>query len=145
MKRFRFRLETIREWRLVQLDLEETKLQRLFEELRQIEFQRAGLEAAQAEAVRAVLSSAVLEAQQLAALEAHRLHITAEKERLRKQESDCAARIAAQRERVRKAERDLQLLENLKQRRLAEWGREADKEHETLAAEAFLAKWRREE
>lgn len=144
MKRFRFRLESIREWRLVQLELEETKLQRLFEELREIESQRAGLEAARAEAVRAVLSLAVLEAQQLAALEAHRLHITAEKERLRMQESDCIARIAAQRECVRKAERDLQLLEKLKQRRLAEWEREADKEQETLAAEAFLAKWRRE-
>ena len=145
MKRFRFRLESIREWRLVQLELEETKLQRLFEELREIEFRWAGLEAAKAEAVRAVLSSAVLAAQELVALEAHRLHIRAEKERLRKQESDCAARIAAQRERVRKAEQDLQLLEKLKQRRLAEWEKAADKEQETLAAEAFLAKWRREE
>jgi hypothetical protein len=145
MKRFRFRLESIREWRQLQLELEETKLQRLFEELRQLGACRAGLEADGRDAACAVLSTAIVEAQQLVALEAYRLHLRAEVERLRQQESACGARIAAQRQSVRKAERDLQLLEKLKQRRLAEWEREADKEQETLAAEVFLAKWRREQ
>ncbi len=143
MRRFRFRLESVLGWRLIQLELEETKLQRLLEELRGLESRQAALEVAKAEAERSVLSLQVVEAQELRALEAHRLHLASEKARLREQQADCAARIAAQRDAVRKAEQNLRLLEKIKQRRFAEWAREVDKEQESLAAEVFLARWQR--
>jgi len=143
MRRFRFRLESVLGWRLIQLELEETQLQGLFGELRQLESRQAALEAAKAQAERSVLSSPIVEAQQLGALEAHRRHLASEKARLRRRQADCATRIATQRDAVRKAEQNLRLLEKIKQRRFAEWAGEVDKEQETLAAEVFLAQWQR--
>lgn len=143
MRRFRFPLETVRRWRESQLELEESRLQALFGELRWIEGRLKELAEAKAAAEREVLSAPVVEAQQLVALEAYRLHLEAEQERLRRQEADCARRIAVQRERVLEAERRLQLIEKLKGRHRAEWEFEFHREEEALATEVFLARWRR--
>lgn len=145
MKRFRFRLESVLKWRALQLELEEARLQDLFAELRKLGARREALAAGRAGSERAVLTLAVIEAQQLQALDAHRRWVTAERERLARQESACTARIASQRERVRKAEQNLRLFEKVKQRRLADWSRGLDKEYETLAAEGFLVRWQRGE
>jgi hypothetical protein len=144
MRRFKFRLETVLGWRRLHLELEETKLQRLFEELRQLDLAEDRLDAEKAEADRAVLYSASVEAQDLAALDRHRLHVAREKERLRKERADCRRRITAQQQQVVKAERDVRLLEKLRERRLAEWQTAADREQEALASELFLARWHRE-
>ncbi len=143
MRRFRFRLESVLKWRLLQLELEEEKLQELFAELRALEARQAALAEAQHEAERSVLSLAIIEAQQLAALEAHRQWVAAERSRLAEQQAQCAARITSQRECVRKAEQNLELLERLKQRRLTAWSAEVDKEYQALAEEVFLATWHR--
>ena len=143
MRRFRFRLESVLEWRLLQLELEETKLQGLFEELRRVDGALDALDAGKAEAERAVLGGGTVPAQQLEALDAHRLHLAREKQRLAAARVGCEGRIAAQREQVRKAERDLRLLEKLKERRQAEWRKANDREQEALAAEVFLAQWHR--
>jgi len=144
MRRFRFRLETVLGWRRLHLELEETKLQRLFEELRQVDLAEDRLDAEKADADRAVLYSASVEAQDLAALDRHRLHVARVKERLRKERADCRRRITAQQRQVVEAERDVRLLEKLRERRLAEWQTAADHEQETLASELFLAGWHRE-
>jgi hypothetical protein len=144
MRSFQFRLETVLGWRRLHLDLEETRLQRLFEELRQVDLAEDRLDAEKAEADRAVLYSASVEAQELAALDRHRLHVARVKERLRQERADCQRRIAAQREQVLKAERDVRLLEKLRERRLVEWQTAADREQEALASELFLARWHRE-
>ena len=143
MRRFRFRLETVLGWRRLHLELEETKLQRLFEELRRVDLTEDRLDTEKSEADRAVLNSPSIEGRDLAALDSHRLHVAREKERLRKERADCQRRIAAQRDRVLKAERDVRLLEKLKERRLAEWQTAADREQEALASELFLARWHR--
>ncbi|MGC9969597.1 MAG: hypothetical protein ABSE56_03300 [Bryobacteraceae bacterium] len=144
MRRFKFRLETVLGWRRLHLELEETKLQRLFEELRQVDLAEDRLDAEKADADRAVLYSASVEAQDLAALDRHRLHVARVKERLRKERADCRRRITAQQRQVVEAERDVRLLEKLRERRLAEWQTAADHEQETLASELFLAGWHRE-
>jgi flagellar export protein FliJ len=144
MRSFQFRLETVLGWRRLHLELEETKLQRLFEELRQVDLAENRLDAEKAEADRAVPYSASAEAQELAALDRHRLHVAREKGRLRQERADCQRRIAAQREQVLKAERDVRLLEKLRERRLVEWQTAAGREQEALASELFLARWHRE-
>lgn len=144
MLRFKFRLETVLGWRRLHLELEETKLQRLFEELRQVDLAEDRLDAEKADADRAVLYSASVKAQDLAALDRHRLHVAREKERLRKERADCRRRITAQQQQVVKAERDVRLLEKLRERRLADWQTAADREQEALASELFLARWHRE-
>ncbi len=141
--RFKFRLESVRQWRSVQRDLEKAKLQALFAELRGIEARRAALAAAKQDAERAVLAAPAVDAQELAALDAHRRYAAAEAERLRRQEQECGARIAAQQAAVRKAEQNVRLLDRLKERRLAEWEAETAREQETLAAETYLAKYAR--
>jgi len=143
MKRFHFRLQSVLKWRLLQLELEEEKLQELFRERQQLEDSRASLEAAKAEAERSVLGAHSVTACELAALDTHRRWLAAQQQRLAKQREECNARIEAQQERVRKAEHHLKLLEKLKERRLAEWSAAVDKEYQALAEEVYLAQWPR--
>lgn len=144
MLRFRFRLETVLGWRRLHLELEETKLQSLFEELRQVDLAEDRLDAEKADADRAVLYSVSVEAHELAALDRYRLHVAREKARLRKERAGCRGRITVQQQQVIKAERDVRLLEKLRERRLAEWQTGANREQEALASELFLARWHRE-
>lgn len=141
MRRFKFRLDTVLEWRRLQLEVEETKLQRLFEELHRINREEERLAAELAEATRVVTTAASVEAADLAALESYRGWVSRENARLARARADCQKRITAQRERVTAAERDLRLFEKLKERRFEEWRLESDKEQEALAGELFLARW----
>lgn len=143
MRRFCFRLESVLDWRRLHLELEETKLQRLFEELRALDLAEDRLNAEKAEAERAVLYAPTVEASELEALESHRFHVAREKGRLGRERSDCQRRIVSQRECVLKAERDVRLLERLREKRLAEWQLAASHEQEALAAELFLGRWQR--
>jgi len=140
MRRFHFRLDNVLAWRRVQLEIEEAKLQRLFEELPPIDRAEQALSAELAEAARTVTQSASVEASDLAALEAHRRWGDREYARLARARAGCQKRIAAQRERVAAAERDLSLFEKLKQRSFEEWRLESGREQEALAGELFLAR-----
>ncbi len=143
MQRFRFRLENVLDWRRVHLELEETKLQRLFEDLRAIERAGVRLEQEKAEAEKMVLGAGSVEAADLVALESYRAHVAREKVRPARERGACERRIAEQRECVLKAERDVRLLEKLRERRLAEWQTESDREQEALVGELFLGRWHR--
>ncbi len=143
MQRFKFRLDSVLEWRRTQVELEETKLQRLFDERRQIEEAKQRLKSAEAEAARTVLGSVSVAPSELTALDTHRHWIARGHARLDRLRADCEKKIAAQRERVASAERDLRLFEKLKERRFEEWRLAADREQEALAGELFLAHWSR--
>ncbi len=144
MRRFRFRLESALGWRRVRLELEESKLQELYAELSSRDARIAGLERDRAEVEQTVLGANIVDAGELGALDLYRRHLQREKERLTRERTECERRIAAQRELVLGAERDVLLLEKVRERRLHEWQREADREQEVLAAEAFLAEWSRQ-
>jgi hypothetical protein len=143
MQRFRFRLKNVLEWRTLQLEIEESKLQGLFAERRRREDEIAGLGEQRRNADR-LLGFDTVEGQELAALDAHRHALVRTAARLRTAAQDCERRIAAQQVKVLEAERRVRLLDRLKERRLAEWQLEADREQETMASETFLAKWVRE-
>jgi flagellar FliJ protein len=143
MKRFRFRLESVLKWRQLQVGLEQERLQERFSELRALERRAAALEAGKLEAEQSVLAAKEVEAGALAALDAHRRWVAAERERLAQAAQDCQRRIDEQRAKLLTAERNLRLLEKLKQRRLAEWTAAVEKEYQTLAEEAYLGQWRR--
>jgi flagellar FliJ protein len=143
MKRFLFALEGALRWRQRRLEQEESRLRSLAaerdalrERIRQIGEARRGAE-------RELLGQASIPAEDLAALEAYRLRLARERARLEQAEADCEGRLAAQRERVLEARRDVRVIEKLRERRLAEWQAEADRELEGLAAEVFLARWGR--
>lgn len=143
MQRFRFRLASVLGWRILQLEIEEGKLEALFAERRRRQEEIAAVGEQRRNAER-VLRADSVDGQALAALDAHRHAMVRLGERLRTQAQDCERRIAAQQVKVLEAERRVQLLDRLKERRLEEWRLEADREQETLASETFLAKWVRE-
>ncbi len=143
MRRFQFRLESVLHWRLLQLELEEAKLQRLFEERHGLDRTLEALAAGKTIAERAVLGADGAPGQALAALDEHRGWLARERQRIAARRTDCEARIAAQRQRTIEAERGVRLLERMKHRRLSEWQAEAAREEEALASESYLARFHR--
>ena len=143
MKRFEFRLERVLDWRREQADVEEARLQPLFAERRHIQAERAQLETERAAADSAVVALREHSSTDLAALDAYRRHVRAAREKLDRREGDCGARILEQRRQVLVARRRFHLLERLKERARKHWQSDFDRELETLASEAFLARWRR--
>jgi hypothetical protein len=143
MRRFQFRLESVLGWRAVELELEEGRLERLFTERRGWEEEALALEARRHESAQ-LIAAKTLDGQQLAALSYHRHYLERQSARIAAQRADCEKRIAAQQQRLVEAERKVRLLERLKERRLAEWTLDFNREMEALASETFLSKWARE-
>ena len=143
MHRFQFRLGSVLGWRAVELELEEGRLELLFTERRRRDAEALALEVRSRESAQ-LITARTLDGQQLAALSYHRHYLEREGARMAAQRADCAKRIAAQQQRVVEAERKVRLLERLKERRLAEWNLEFNREMEALASETFLSKWARE-
>jgi flagellar FliJ protein len=143
MRRFRFRLETVLRWRGVELELEKSRIEKLFAERRGLEMQLLEVEDSLRNAAR-LLEARTLGAEDLAAFERYRRHLEREAESIAARRADCGKRIAAQQQRVVEAERRIRLLERLRERRLAEWTLESNRELEALASETFLSKWVRE-
>jgi hypothetical protein len=139
VKRFEFRLQTVLDWRMRQLEVEQSELQALFGELHGLDAARARLSAELEEAARLVLATS--DPQQLAALSPFRERVNAERQRIDGRRAECNRRIAEQRERILAAERNVRLLERLKARRLGEWNAALAKELDLLATDSYLAKW----
>jgi flagellar FliJ protein len=144
MRRFEFRLASVLSWRQLQLEMEQARLESLFAELRRIRARLAGLEAEKDACARAVLGREAVAGAELSALEEYLKHAARRRDALLAESAACKRRIAEQRRRVLEAERNTRLLERLKERRLAEWRSENDRELEALATESFLAHWTRE-
>ena len=144
MKRFDFPLEKVREWRRGQAELEEMKLQRLFGELREIEEGRRRVEDELAEASRQIRGQAVPNAVDLVNLDSFRLFTASRVLQIAAVQQQCQVQVDQQRQQLVEARRRYELLDRLKQKALADWRAQRDKEEEELAAELFLAKRRRE-
>jgi flagellar export protein FliJ len=129
------------EWRRMEVSVEETKLQHLWHELAQLEAALERLDLARRQAGSSVLASDPMTAEQLQACDRYRAHVAGEMERVDNAIGDCRRRIEAQRRVLLAARQRLRSLEQLKERRLAEWQRSATLELENLASELFLAKW----
>ena len=143
MRRFQFRLESVLGWRVVELEIEEGRLERLFTERRGWDDRARALEDQRRESAQ-LIAAKTLDGQQLAAFTYHRRYLEREAARMAAQRADCEKRIAAQQQRVVEAERKVRLLERLKERRLAEWTLDFNREVEALASETFLSKWAQE-
>jgi len=146
LKKFSFRLEQLCRWREVERDKEEARLQSLFAELKQIERARIQLENAVALAersVRPVPQAPLAPIQELQALDSYRLYVQREHRRLAGLRAQMEVRIASQRRVLVDAERKVEVLDQLREERLAEWKKELDEEQEELVAELVVARWAR--
>jgi hypothetical protein len=143
MKPFRFALERVLGWRQSQLELEETRLRQQAAALAGLDRQRAELEALGVRAEVQVRNWSDVAGRDLAALGGFRLYVKARETELEARRAESRQKLAAQQAAAQEARRRFRLLERLKERRLAEWQREADKDLEAVAAEAYLARWNR--
>lgn len=140
MKRFEFRLQRVMEWRESQLEIELATLGRLTAEGMAIDRRRQQVENECRSAEKSLVAGTAVEAQQLAALDGFRIWTRQECERLVRKRAECEKLIEDQRRQVVEARRRFRLLEQLRERRLAEWSSEFSRELESLAGELYLAR-----
>ncbi|MGA2136248.1 MAG: hypothetical protein ABSH50_28490 [Bryobacteraceae bacterium] len=143
MRAYVFSLGRVLSWRRTELELEENRLRRMAAVLLELDHAAHRLELARERAEQAVRQAPSTQAADLWALAAYRDRLLAESRTLAERRKIAEAQLAAQRRKLLEAQRQCRLLEKLDQRRREEWRAEADREAESLAAETFLAGWRR--
>lgn len=141
MKRFQFPLDRVRQWREQQAAVEEIKLQRWYAQLAALGEERSRVENERSANERSVLGQASVEARELQALDAYRLHVRSRVGEIERRKAEVLREAEKQRQRLVEARRRAELLERLKIRMFDEWQAAADREEETLAGELYLAKW----
>ena len=144
MKAFHFPLDTALAWRKTRLEAEEAALSRLAAERERMFAEARENHEAGARAEREITEAPAVTALDLWALDGYRQAVRTRARALEERVREAGTRLAAQRARVQEARREFRLLENLKERRRAEWRREADREIENFAGDSYLARWNRE-
>lgn len=130
MKSFHFRLDRVLDWRRTELEMEENRLRKMHATLAAIDRERAGLESTCDQACRALLARASVDGAELQLLSGYRTAVKLQCARLDQQRREGEKAAAEQQQRLMAARRKLRLLENLKDRRLAEWKYETDRQIE---------------
>jgi len=143
MTRFHFPLAKVRDFRQRQLEMEEAKLEALHAERQALAAESAHLERETELTRLSLMVTGVVEAQELVASDRYLRQLSAGKKRLAARLCDWKARADKQQQAIVEARRRVRLLENREERKLREWQVGADREQENLAAELYLAKWKR--
>jgi flagellar export protein FliJ len=145
MTPFRFRLEKVLQLRRKQLELEEARYQQCVREAADLEAERARMEAEGIGAETQVRAWSPVTGSDLAALANYRKYVSAQEQQTAVRHAEARKRADEQQKAMLEARRRCQLLERLRERRLAAWQAAADKELEHLAAESHLARLSRED
>ena len=140
MTEFRFRLEKVLQWRRKQLELEEAEYHQRVREAAELEAERSRMEASGIGAETQVRAWSPLTGIDLAALANYREYVAVQERQIAVRHAEARKRAEAQQKAMFEARRRCQLLERLKERRMAEWQAAAGKELEQLAAESHLAR-----
>ncbi|HXG32383.1 MAG TPA: hypothetical protein VNJ11_03380 [Bryobacteraceae bacterium] len=143
MKRFRFRLESVLRWRQTLASIEEDKLRNLYSTLRDVERSRSELEGLRRRLPAEMAARSGLTGAELTALDTYLRRLAAVEQDLCERKARIEQEIERQRQAVIEAHRQVRLLERLRARRLAEWEAELAREAERVAADNYLARWRR--
>ena len=142
MKRFTFRLERLLQWRTLQKEQEEGRLQALFSEGERLEAERISLETGAHSAEQSVLRPDVL-IEERQALGNYRRFLSIERQRLLRLRQELESRIQIQRRLLVEAERKVEALKNMRDDKSAEWRRQLEKEQGDFVDELVVARWRR--
>ncbi len=130
MKAFRFRLDRVLDWRHTELDLEESRLKQMHAAVAALDRERAELESNATEARRQVALRESVDARDLHALSAFREAVDLQRQRLAVKRRQREAEIVTQQQKLLEARRRCRLLENLRERRMAEWKYETQRQEE---------------
>jgi chromosome segregation ATPase len=145
MKRFRFSLERVHQWRQLRMDRELAELQRRFAVLHGVEQeeQKVRLQGRQAEGALDDAGSpgAPVHSYILARLDVYRRSVRHRLSELSRRREEADREIALQRERLLDARRDVMLLDKLKDKSQRRWYQAHLREIETFAGEVYLARW----
>jgi flagellar export protein FliJ len=139
MKRFEFRLHRVLDLRRQQADVHRHRLQMLMARLKELDVERAALEAKVAEARTSVRSSPVT-GNDLVSLAQYETHIRRRCVRIAEKRIELEKQLETERNKTREVERKVKLLEKLETKKRAEWETEANKELETLSADSYLSR-----
>jgi flagellar export protein FliJ len=141
MKRFEFRLTSVRDFRRRQLEIEEAKLEVLRAEREQLEAESLRLEKEASSTRNTLMVNGSVEAQELVAADRYLHHLAAAKKQQAAKVADWQQRTAKQQQAMLEARRRVRLLEKLEEKQMSAWKAEADREQENLSAELYLARW----
>jgi hypothetical protein len=140
MQVFKFSLESVLQWRKIQAELEEHRLQTIFTELQKIAVDQQQAAEARAESHLRVKAHAFVSREDLVALDSFDQFSETQRLNFNRRRQDCGIRIAEQQKKVMETQRQFRLLEKLRDRKLVEWNKLFDAEQEALASEIYLAK-----
>jgi flagellar export protein FliJ len=144
MQNFRFSLEKVLGWRRTELQAQEARLAALFAERSRLDAARGKVRATRDTAGSRMLEAGTIYGIDLASLSGFLRRLENELISLDRRRAQSGEEILKQRARVVDANRRVKLLEKLKDRRLVEWRLAWQRETDSLASEAFLARWQRE-
>ena len=144
MARFHFPLEKVLRWRAVQLAAEELKLKRLLQEQFRLQTLGAELGVEKTRLLSSLEKFADLRGQDLHAAGAYSVLLNRHAEKIAQQLARCEKDLGVRKKKYQLAQQRVQLLEELKKRKLADWRAEEVRELETLASESYLAAWNRD-
>ncbi|MFN7918627.1 MAG: hypothetical protein U0Q16_00930 [Bryobacteraceae bacterium] len=144
MKRFKFPLDRVRQYRKLQLETEQARLERVTAELRPIERMEAELRRQTEEAASEVRAqertSAVVEPGQVATFSGFRSHVDRVNRKLAAHKQEILARIERQRRAVVETRQRHETLERGRDRALERWREDFAREQDATAAELYLAR-----
>jgi flagellar export protein FliJ len=130
MKNFNFRLDRVLDWRRTEMEMEETRLKQLRAAQAAIEQEKTMLESARDSAVRTLLGQPSVYGAELQLLSGYNAAVKLLFARLDEKQRASEHAAAAQQQKLLEARRRLRLLENLRERRLAEWKYETERQLE---------------
>ena len=125
----------------MQLQIEQSKLERLIQELKTIEHKTRLVEEALADSRNEIVRSQSKLGMELESFDAFRGASETQTATLGQDRGACLVRIAAQRGTVQQKERDVELLEQLREDRIAAWRAGEAREIDQQAEESHLARW----
>jgi flagellar export protein FliJ len=144
MQNFRFSLEKILSWRRTELHGEEARLATLFAGRSRLDTARAEIRSVRDGSARRLIEAGGIDGTDLALLSGFLRRLENELIALDRQRAQSGEAILKQRAQVLEFHRRVRLLEKLKDRRLGEWRLAWQRETDSLASEAFLARWHRQ-
>jgi flagellar export protein FliJ len=141
MRTFRFRLERVLGWYRKAADLEESRLAACLSDMAKVQ---EGIDRFHGERLaieRDFVSSASIPAQDAQAFGLYRLQATSQEIMLNRELEKQKSNVEAQTARMKAAQQRVRLVEKLRARQVEEHVYIAEREWESLAADAYLAKW----
>jgi len=143
MKRFQFPLDRVREFRKLQMESEQSKMEQLYARLHSIESMSAELERQKKQAESSVVSAGSVAGLELDSLREFKAYARRMASLFQLRRVQIEAEIDLQKEALLEARRKYEVLDRLKGRARSKWQHEFDKEQDELAAEVYLAGWNR--